>query len=51
MQGMKVGVMRQTLDMSTADPGVMQLFQQALLDLASAGLAPYLAFYTSVILC
>ena len=37
MQGMKVGVMRQTIDPSSADAGVLQLFANALHHLTNAG--------------
>lgn len=37
MQGMRIGVMRQVIDMTQADDEVMLLFEQALLDLQSAG--------------
>lgn len=37
MQGMKIGVMRQVIDMSNANAGVMQLFSDALKNLTNAG--------------
>lgn len=37
MQGMRVGVMRQTIRAATADNAVLQLFEEALQDLSSAG--------------
>ena len=37
MQGVRVGVMRQTIDAATADAGVMDIFEQALGSLKNAG--------------
>lgn len=37
VQGIRVGVMLQTIDLSTADPNMMGLFQTALTDLSNAG--------------
>ena len=39
-QGMKVGVMRQTISTGTADASVMQLFETALQNLTQAGGMP-----------